>query len=142
MRASMSDDVAGTFVYSTDGSAEIWTSGRYDTIDDALDEAFAWDAEKVVYIGECKRPPQPESIWEADDWLETVSCQDEYSIEVAEGWDRATKEQKEELETAVRNVMAEWLDKHDLRPKFYLVDEVGAFTREEWESRKASKKPE
>lgn len=42
----------------------------------------------------------------------------------ADGWYRSTTAQREELEREVRAVMAAWLDRHDLRPKFWNADEI------------------
>jgi hypothetical protein len=101
--------------------------GDFETREEAIAEA---EAEAVhggatrFWTGEQVKPWQPEDIWEAYDWLEDVSCQDEYSIDAAEGWDESTKEQREELEAEVRKVMAAWLDRHDLRPKFWLIENV------------------
>lgn len=72
-------------------------------------------------MGESHDPSPPESWWDAEDWIEHVLCQDEYSGEWAEGTLSTTKEQREELEAEVRKIMAAWLDRHDLRPKFCKV---------------------
>jgi hypothetical protein len=75
-------------------------------------------------VGVNVQPTQPEMLWFADDWLEHVSVQDEFGGEWAEDWDGSTEEQREELEKEVRDVMAKWLDRHDLRPTFFSVDEI------------------
>lgn len=93
--------------------------GRFDTIEEATDEAL--DGHESGWVGEAVPPPQPETFWRADDWLEHVSVQDEYSGDWAEDWDESTKEQRAELEAEVQSVMAAWLDKHGLRPKFFNV---------------------
>lgn len=100
--------------------------GEYDT----PEEAFAMSNEDSAYVGENVAPTQPEDFWRAYDWLEHVSCQDEYSMDAAEGWDDSTKEQLSELETEVRKVMAAWLDRHGLRPKFWIVENVKRYPLE------------
>lgn len=94
--------------------------GNYETVESAVQEAIRHEYESF-WIGECVKPTPPEDWWEANDWLEHVSCQDEYSGEWAEGWDDSTKPQREELELQVRKVMADWLDKHNLRPSFFSI---------------------
>ena len=79
------------------------------------------------WIGVPKPPTQPERMWHVDDWLEHVSCSDDYSGEWAEGWERSTKEQREELEDTVRAMMSHWLDKHKLRPTHFTVEEISEY---------------
>ena len=113
------------YSYSTD---EENYHGEYDSVEAACDgatEEIEAD-ENVVgrhfWVGEQVEPPAPESYWEADLWLEHVACQDEYSGDWADGWDgNSTNEQRAELEAEVRAVMANWLDKYDLRPKFWNI---------------------
>lgn len=76
------------------------------------------------WIGECVPPTQPEDYWHTEDWLEHVSCQDSYSTEWSEGWDHSTPEQRAELESLIRPVLAEWLDRHGLRPTFFEIGDV------------------
>lgn len=103
--------------------------GLFDTINEAVYESGIDDGE-IIYVGECASPTQPEDWWEAADWLEHVSCQDEYGGEWAEGWDESTKEQRAELTDAVRKVMAEWLDRHKLRPTFFNIKNEAKYTVE------------
>jgi hypothetical protein len=98
--------------------------GSYGTIEEAIDDAVNSHEYTVFWVGRCVPATQPEEWWNAEDWLEHVSCQDDYSSEWAEDWDDSTKEQRAELEGAVRKVMADWLDKHNLRPKFYNIVEA------------------
>lgn len=95
--------------------------GSYSTIEEAIGEAANGYAYKVFWVGECEAPTQPEAFWYAEDWLEHVSCQDDYSGEWAEDWDDSTRAQRAELEENVRKVMAEWLDKHNLRPRHFKI---------------------
>lgn len=106
------------FAVSTDEENFI---GSYATIEEAVEEAANGYAYEKFWIGECGPPTQPEELWYAEDWLEHVSCQDDYAGEWAEDWDGSTKEQREELEQGVRKVMAEWLDRHKLRPRHFNV---------------------
>jgi hypothetical protein len=106
----------GKFSYSTDGESYY---GRFDTFEEAKHEAIS---EGAKFVGEAIPPPAPEDYFDADDWIEHVSCQDEYSLDCAEDWCRPTKEQLDELNREVRAVMASWLDRHKLRPTFWLIE--------------------
>ena len=85
---------------------------------DAVEEATNGYAYETFWVGKCVPPPRPEDMWCAEDWLEHVSVQDSYSGEWAEDWDGSTRVQRNELEQEVRSVLAAWLDRHNLRPKF------------------------
>lgn len=109
------------FAISTD---EERYEGSYETIEDAIEEAANGYAYETFWVGECVPPPQPETLWRAYDWLEHVSCQDSYGGDYAEDWDDSTVEQMAELENEVQAVMAAWLDRHKLRPRFFLVEDA------------------
>ena len=98
--------------------------GDFPTYEAAVEAGRSDAGDRPVFVGEAVPPTQPEDWWNAEDWLEHVSVQDEYSGDWAEDWDNSTKEQREELEREVRAVMAAWLDRHDLRPKFFNVSGV------------------
>ena len=99
--------------------------GEFATREEALAEGRASGrVDATVWTGRSVPPTQPEEWWEAEDWLELVSCQDSYSLDCADGWDESTKEQRRELESLVRPIMAAWLDRHGLRPRFWLVEDV------------------
>ena len=102
--------------------------GRYSTKDEAIAEAMGVHGYKSFYVGRCVPPVQPEQHWNAEDWLEHVSCQDEYSCEWADDWDESTRKLREELEVEVRAVMAAWLDRHGLRPKFWMIEDAEEYT--------------
>ena len=95
-------------------------SGRYATIEEALKDADS----NIVFVGLAVAPPQPETFWAAEDWLEHVSTQDPYCGDWADNWDDSTHQQRAELEDEVRKVLAAWLDRHGLRPRFWDVKDV------------------
>lgn len=96
--------------------------GRFATIDEALGAAADDDA-SVCYVCECVRPPAEELI-DAELVIREITSADEYSLEAAENWPRATPETRQELTDALRRVIGEWLDKHRLRDAFYLAENV------------------
>lgn len=100
-----------------------WDGERYEKEFLSAGDAYMYAAEqgRRFWIGECVSPPGPEWFFSVGDWLEHVSCQDEYQSEFAEHWDRSTNSQRQELQDVIRKVMGWWLDNHDLRPKFWSV---------------------
>jgi hypothetical protein len=113
------------YSYSTD---EELYCGEFATAELAVAEAADSQPDgHRFWVGENVRPTQPETMWHAEDWLELVSVQDEYSCEWTEGWDESTYAQRAELETAVRTLMAEWLDRHGLRPRFWNITKPQAY---------------
>jgi len=116
------NSVNKTYGYSLNGENYI---GYFPTRSAALD---ASQSSGLVYqktwTCEFEDPPQPETMWAADNWIEHVSIQDEYSGDHAEDWDHSTVDQKELLELAVKKVISDWLDEHDLRPKFHIAVKV------------------
>lgn len=85
----------------------------------AIATGFALYDGEPFYMARCELPPAPEGYFDAESWLETVSCQDDYMGDHAENWDNSTKEQRDELTKEVQAVMAAWLDRHNLRPTFW-----------------------
>lgn len=109
------------YCYSTD--SENFT-GRFSNFSEAIAESLAKTKHgDSFWIAESRQPIQPEDLWDAEDWLEHVSVQDDYGGDFGEGWDLSSKQQREELEAEVRSVMKSWLDRHELRPTHYCVDE-------------------
>jgi len=97
-------------------------TGAFKTCEEAKAEGHAIALEcgrDSFWVGESASPPPPEHSWYADEWLEYLS---EWTED--EDWDKSTKEQREELESEVRALMSKWLDKYDLRPKFFVVENV------------------
>lgn len=95
--------------------------GFFDSREDAIAEAIT-DCEcgKEVWTGEIETPI-PENHVEARYVLEQVACQDDFSGEWADDWPESNMEQEKELTEALRKTFSEWLDKHDLRPRFYNI---------------------
>lgn len=113
------------YSYSTD---EEKYHGEFDRENEAIQEgAEMAGVGGAFWIGENTPPEPPENRFDAADWLEEVSCRDDYSGEWAEDWDRSTKEQRTELEDQVRAVMSLWLDRHELRPTFFNIGKTRCF---------------
>lgn len=113
------------YSYSTDEETYRQT---FDTIEAACDEAAAEvGVGAFFWVGEIAEPPAAENHFSVDDWIEHVSCQDEFCGEWAEGWDMSTNAQREELEKEVRAVMTAWIERHNLRPTFWNINKPRKF---------------
>lgn len=108
----MSD--VGNWGYSSDG--EIYF-GNFATADEAIA-----DGGDPAFVGQYIEPTDPSTYLDADLLIDHAACQDEYCGEYAEGWPCATKEQEDDLTAEVQRVFGEWMDRHDLRPWWKIVD--------------------
>lgn len=121
----MAREVAGKWGYSLNEENYL---GMFDTEQEAKAEAVkeaiaeALDTEEEIIICQYRKASDPEVFVDADLLLEHSGCQDDYSGDWGDCWPGETKEQNQELTDAVQKVYAEWLDKHDLRPKWGIVD--------------------
>lgn len=104
------------FAYSTDGECY---SGDFGSREAAIEEAKQFHSR--FWVGQCVPPTSPADMWHAEDWLEHVSVQDEYSSDWCDGWDESTKEQREELDYLVWVVLEDWLQRHGLHPRFFSI---------------------
>jgi len=112
----MSNSVAGKWGYSYDGENYC---GFFDTREEAIAEG-GFDG-RTIWVGQF-RAPECEEYLDAEDLLDKVLCQDDYCGDWEGDAISPTKEQKAELTTEIRALFGRWLDRHDLRPKFGLVD--------------------
>ena len=94
--------------------------GTFGSRDEAIAEGRSYY--KRFWVGQCVTPTQPEEIWDASNWLETVWCHEDYQGDWAEGQVSPSKEQLHELSAQVTPVIAAWLDRHNLRPKHFVIN--------------------
>lgn len=95
--------------------------GDFASREDAIAEIKSCEPDGTYWVGMCVEPSSPELFWHADDWLEHVSVQDEYSHDCADGWDQSSSKQREELEYLVQVIMRDWLVRNKLLPNFYTI---------------------
>ncbi len=86
-------------------------------------EELGMEDGQFVEVGQYRDPTSPESYVDAEIILEHVACQDDYQGDFAEGWPGVRKPAIEELDAAITEVFAKWLDKHGARPWWFRVDE-------------------
>lgn len=94
--------------------------GGFDTREEAILEARDI-YEGSFYVGQLRPPIRPEGIINAADILESLANDDDYQGEWAEGWPDASEAQVQELDDEFTRVLAAWLDRHGLRPKWFVV---------------------
>jgi hypothetical protein len=119
------------YAYSLDGERY---HGSFGSAEEAAANGLNDDDRDSVWVGECVPPPQPETFLDAAYILEHVQCQDYYSGEYGEDWPNASKDQEAELTEALQAAFAAWLDRHGLRPEFFMVENVREITRAELEA--------
>ena len=121
----MSNKLDGKWGYSFDFET---FEEAFDTPEQAKDalmtEAIARElnTECKVWIGQYRKPGDPEGYVDADLLLEHSGCQDDYMGDWGDEWPGETKEQNQELTDAIQKVYAEWLDKYDLRPSWGIIE--------------------
>lgn len=85
-------------------------------------EQECFEEGEIIEVGQYRDPALPESYVDAEIVLEHVACQDDYQHDCAEGWPNVKKPAIEELNAAITEVFAKWLDKHEARPWWCCVD--------------------
>lgn len=118
------------YAWSTD---EENYEGPLDSIEEAFDEAaeLPLDPEDfggTVNIGVVYYP-RAESYVNAGLVIDHITQQDEYGIDAAEGWPHASKGQLAELTRLLQQTVGDWLDRHKLRERFFLVRDVKRYER-------------
>ena len=122
-------EATGVMKYSYSDNGEQYHE-LLDSPEEAAAEGFAACNCDVIWVGEVVPPPQPEEMFcesLIEWWLERCDDIDEYSGEWAEGWDRSTAKQHTELVKALRPVLSAWLDRNDLRPRFWNIGRTWEF---------------
>jgi len=94
--------------------------GAFDTPEAAA--ADIGEEGESVMVGQYRDPIAPELCVKGDDLFELTVAHEDYSGEWAEDAFSCTQEQEDEFTDAVRQVYGEWLDKHNLRPGFGIVE--------------------
>ena len=101
--------------------------GEYESKEDAI-EAGIEDAEIEqsggFWIGRCMPPIQPEEVFRAEEWIDDVHDHEDYCSDWADGQFDPTDHHIEELNTEVRKVMSAWLDRHNLRPTHWIIEQA------------------
>lgn len=95
--------------------------GPFDSVAAALTQAERDGVESdFVWVGECYHP-HAEDYVDAHLVLDHIVEQEEYCIDAADGWPNATTGQKAELTRLLQQTVGDWLDRHKLRERFFLV---------------------
>ncbi|WP_437224962.1 hypothetical protein SH661x_001932 [Planctomicrobium sp. SH661] len=112
----------GKWTASTD--EENWDGeGEWDSEADAIaggPESLELSPGDTYYVGQTRAPTI--SVPDADDILEHITCQDDFSLDCAEGAFSCSKEVAAELTDAIQKTFDDWMARHKLEPTFYLID--------------------
>jgi len=111
--------IAGKWGYTHDGERY---HGHYGTAEEAA-EAGALEQNECLTVGQY-RAPEVLGYIDGQDLIEQILNSEDYSLDCADGSFDCTREQEAELTEAIREAFAKWLDRHDLWPKFGLVEET------------------
>lgn len=105
--------------------------GQYDTPEEAAQACFhEYPDREACWVGEAVRP-QPEHLITASDVIEHIlNFEDQFGWEGAD-WPEASKQELADLDARLTKVMEEWMDAHDLRPKFWNIENARVFKRED-----------
>ena len=98
--------------------------GKFETIKEALEEAVNEYAYESFWLGKCRPPRQPEKFVNVDGMLDGLGDgHEDWGGDWAE-WDWPSSDQIAELQKEFESVMAAWLDRHKLRPRWFCIDEA------------------
>lgn len=123
------------FAYSLDGEMYF---GEYDSVDEALKEASfdGWDKEcPTIWVAECYRDYKPSvsACWFLED-LQEDGYED--GGEWAESWLwGVTKEEQEDLQKSLDEVVDAWLKKYHYEPTWFKVRNETLYDYLEWKER-------
>ena len=117
-----SEDLTGKWSLSLNESDY---QGIFDSAEQAIAEGRGYDQDEF-WVAQIRKPIQPEELfdeWTIESWIERdVLEHDDYTSDDAENAVDPTEEQLTELVAEIRPLIAAWLDRNDLRPKFFNVD--------------------
>lgn len=112
------------YVVSLDGGD--WSGGFFDTRDEAIKSGVDELEGASFWIGETRPPMSPELAFSFSNIFDAVLYEDDYCIDAAEDYisnlDGVGAKLKDELEAKVQPIIKEWLEKHSLMPKFFIVE--------------------
>ena len=95
--------------------------GKYDTLEEALQEASHGYAFEEFWVGEIRKPRQPETFLDVDHLLDDIGDGDEeWSMDCCD-WDISI-EDRSDLQSRFKKQMTEWLDERGLRPTWFVID--------------------
>ena len=112
----MTNDVANKWAWTVD---EEHYDGPFDTWEEAAQEAGT--PGETVLVGQCRAPGTVEYI-DAALLIDRILEHDDYGMDCAEHSLSYSQTQLDELTTTIRAAFTAWMDKHGLRPNFFVVD--------------------
>ena len=108
---------------------EVWDGGR--KLDLRWRERISVPDETEIDVGIFRTPEPPEELICGDHIFDAL-CElehEDYMMECAEGWlDNTPKLARDNLESVIRKAVGEWLDRHNLRPTWFVVERYWTVT--------------
>lgn len=121
------------YTWNFNKDAELWNNGIFDTVGDCINDARDYmTAESVVYVGEVASfGISVDSEIMLDDLEEQAfeSCG-----ESSEGWnayDHKKRDEINELNEKLSEIVSEWMKKYGYEPYFYAVGNIKEFSLED-----------
>jgi len=112
--------------YSYSFNEESYT-GQFDTREGAIKEAMATidEGRTAFWTGSNREPEFDLRALDGDLIIEGLQdSEDDLMIEQADGWPNATSAQVDDLTATLRAAFNQWVSRHELEPKFWLVENV------------------
>lgn len=115
--------------YSWSASAEGSFHGEFNTITDALREGFGECPERqTIYVGQ-NRKPDPLDAINGEDLINRIYDYEDFGIEEAADWPNYSPTQEADLTEMLRGAFKRWMDRYDLHPQFWIVEEIKEYDR-------------
>jgi predicted chitinase len=98
--------------------------GEFETREAAIEEA---KAEGLTHFWTGRNRPPEMNLWclRADSVIENIiNNEDDFSGEASESWPGTTKEQEDELTIALQATFHNWMVRHNLKPTWWIVEDV------------------
>lgn len=105
---------------------EWWDKGLFETIEECIDDAKneGFKEGEAIKVGVVK--PYKIKV-DAEEILEKLEAEAyEQCWEVAEGWNPAAEKEEdiEKLSKAITDLTNQWLETHEIKPGFYVVNDI------------------
>lgn len=101
---------------TTDNAENYDEIGEFETIEQAAVAFFSKCCDNTVWIAEGRPPTSPEEYIYANDLLEIVQMQDDYSFDAAEDFGILSEQHHKALTETIRSAFRGFLEIHDLMP--------------------------
>ena len=130
------------YAWNFNKDAEVWQNDTFDTIEECIKDARRIVSEEAHYMIDCEAPSVV-YIGEVIPFVPTADCTDildrieedafDHCGEVAELWepyDYKKKDEIDELDQKLTDVVVEWLKKYGREPHIYNIQKIKEYSLE------------